>query len=380
MSEGKLRAWEEAGLVDAATAARIRQWEADHARPLALWAVIGIAALAIGLGVVSVVAANWEDIPGHVRLSIHFALMIGMAGFIAAKGWGLAGRQPWLQEASLFVLAMLGLTFLGHVGQVYQTTSPLWQPMALWLLLFVPLLVMEGLSWLSAALVMSALVFTVWSHVTDSDQGTPHSVTTIRSAFEIGLPVLVAGLAAMMRGRSRRVTFWRRMEQLALAYSVSGASLMAMLSAFEHWPDHSDAGQLLLGLTVLAAMAAATGFWVAKVQADAAGRATCGILLGCALVSFAFWTLSGSSAVAGLLFMALWAAIAGAAMYAGWRGVFQGAVAVIALRLIILSFELAGDLLSSGFGLIISGLLILAIAWAAMDVSKRFAPLKEDGA
>jgi len=77
---------------------------------------------------------------------------------------------------------------------------------------------------------------------------------------------------------------------------------------------------------------------------------------------------------AGLLFMALWAGIAAAALAAQWRGVFQLAVGVIALRLIILSFELAGDLLTSGFGLIASGLMILGIAWAAVRVSKRFAP------
>ena len=56
---------------------------------------------------------------------------------------------------------------------------------------------------------------------------------------------------------------------------------------------------------------------------------------------------------------------------------FQFAVAVIALRLIILSFELADDLLGSGLGLILAGLLTLAIAFAAVKVSKRFAPKDE---
>jgi len=80
-----------------------------------------------------------------------------------------------------------------------------------------------------------------------------------------------------------------------------------------------------------------------------------------------------------LLFMALWVGIAAAALTAHWRGVFQLAVAVIALRLIILSFELASDLLLSGAGLIMAGLLILGIAWAAVRVSRNFAP-KNEGA
>ena len=83
---------------------------------------------------------------------------------------------------------------------------------------------------------------------------------------------------------------------------------------------------------------------------------------------------------AALLFMALWAGIAAAALRAHWRGVFQLAVAVIALRLIVLSFELAGDLLGSGVGLILAGLMILGVAWLAVRVSKRFAPDAEGAA
>jgi hypothetical protein len=57
---------------------------------------------------------------------------------------------------------------------------------------------------------------------------------------------------------------------------------------------------------------------------------------------------------------------------------FQLAVAVVALRLIILSFELASDLLTSGFGLILAGLLILGVAWGALKVSRTFAPPRQD--
>jgi hypothetical protein len=47
---------------------------------------------------------------------------------------------------------------------------------------------------------------------------------------------------------------------------------------------------------------------------------------------------------------------------------------MIAFRLVLLSFELGGDLLTSGAGLIASGLLILGVAWLALKISKRFAP------
>ena len=129
MSERKLKAWQEAGLIDAPTADRIRIWEAQHERPLALWSIVGIAALAIALGLISVVAANWDAIPGTTRLAIHLALLAGMAALL----WWKRDAHPMVGETGIFLFAALGLTFFGHTGQVYQTSAPLWQPLAAWL-------------------------------------------------------------------------------------------------------------------------------------------------------------------------------------------------------------------------------------------------------
>ena len=94
-------------------------------------------------------------------------------------------------------------------------------------------------------------------------------------------------------------------------------------------------------------------------------------------VALLAYPLSGNQVIGALLFMALWTAVAACALRGGWRGVFQLAVALLALRLIVLSFELEDDLLSSGTGLIVSGLLILGIAWIAVRVARRYAPPKE---
>ena len=46
-------------------------------------------------------------------------------------------------------------------------------------------------------------------------------------------------------------------------------------------------------------------------------------------------------------------------------------------RSLELNRELAADLLTSGFGLILAGLMILGVAWVAVRVSRRFAPSAE---
>jgi uncharacterized membrane protein len=376
MIDRKLAAWGEAGLIDAETAAAIRAYEASHARPVALWAVIGIGALAIGLGVISVVAANWEDVPGTVRLAIHLAVMTGLGGWLVWRGKTLERAQPWALEAGLFVLGALGLAFFGHLGQIYQTSSPLWQPLATWLVLFAPVILLRGQSWLTALLLTGALVVACWDYagnkydIFGEGGGVPHAWI----AFITALPLALAPLAAWMRERSDRRPFWKRLEQLALIYAVGGASLTCIAAGIDEFDDEifSFAGQAIRGGVALAAAALIAGG-----RRRRSGEASAAILAAAGLTSIVAVPISGSDLMGGLLLMALWAGIAAAALHAGWRGVFQLAVAVIALRLIVLSFELASDLLTSGFGLILAGLLILGVAWIAVLVSRRFAPPRD---
>ena len=381
MSDAKLDAWREAGLIDAETAARIRAWEAEHTRPLGLWAAIGIAALAIGLGLMSLVAANWEAIPGGLRLAIHFALLLAGAALLWIKERDWTARQPVLQEAALFVFGVLGLTFLGHVGQVYQSIAPFWQLLLVWLALFGPLLLARGAGWMTAAMLMLALVVAAWNYA--FNVGSPERVlgdhgATIRIALATGAPALVGGLAAWLRraaeGASGREDFWQRLEQAASAYAIGGASLVAVACAFERWPGQSEAGLILTALAIYALIGAATAALVWISRRDAGGRAQAVVVLACGLTAPLAYLLSGSQLAAALLFMALWTVIAAAGLRSGGRGDFQAAVGLIAIRLIVLSFELAGDLLTTGAGLIASGVLVLAVAFGALRIARRFAP------
>lgn len=383
MSARKIAAWHDAGLIDAETRDRLLAYEAAHARPLALWAVFGIGALAIGLGLVSVIAANWEDIPGQLRLGVHLALI---AGALAALFWReerLAAKSPWAVEALVFVTAALGLTFFGHIGQVYQTSSPLWQPLGAWLVLFAPLLLLTGRSWPAALAVLGGSVWCAWEYATDMTgygaMRDPGLGMLVWLAFVTALPVAFAPLAAALRARSARPDFWRRLEQLALAYAVAAASFATAIAGFggfgeggltEEWASMATSG----------AVALVAGLGVILARPGISGQMSGAIIAGAGLVLPLAYAADNLTLPPALLFMALWIGIAAAALAAHWRGVFQLAVGVIALRLIILSFELAGDLLASGFGLILSGVMILAVAWGAVRVSKAFAPAREAAA
>jgi hypothetical protein len=383
MSARKIAQWHDAGLIDAATRDRLLAHEAAHARPLALWAVWGIGALAIGLGLVSVVAANWEDIPGLVRLAVHLALIAGLLGLVFMREDRLAAASPWAVEALVFITAALGLTFFGHLGQVYQTSSPLWQPLAVWLALFAPLLLLMGRSWPTALALIGGAVWCAWDYggaqFGFGQQSGPGTALLLWIAFVTALPVLFAPAAAAARARSTRPDFWRRLEQLALAYGVGGASLACVIASAggfgDDWMTSGIASMALRGSVGVLA-----GLGTALARPGMSGRMAGAIIAGAGLAVPLAYGADDLMLPAAVLFMMLWTGIAAAALAAHWRGVFQLAVGVIALRLIALSFELAGDLLTSGFGLIASGLMILGVAWVAVRVSKAFAPREAEAA
>ena len=393
MSLRKLEAWHDAGLIDSATAERIRAWETSRARPRALWALIGLGALSVGLGLLSVVAAHWEEIPGTARLTLHLALIATFAGAIVGlapvPGASVEGARvesngrrgshsDQLHEARLFVFGALTLTFFGHLGQVYQSGSPLWQPLALWMVLVTPLLLSEGRGWPVASLWMAGLVGTTCAHaatVVGDDRFWSGEVGGLATApVYWGLiatpPMLATALGAVMRDRSARPEFWRRIEQVALAVIILGASVSATLGG--DWGRSESQSLEIAGLHAAFLAIAAAIVWQAR--PDASGPATATVLVAAGASRLLPLWVPDHRLWFALCFMALWAAIAGAALNAGWRGIFQIAVAVLSLRLIVLSFELANDLLGSGLGLLFAGLATLGMAWVGVRFSQRYAP------
>jgi len=375
LSERKINIWLNAGVIDADTAQRIREYESGRARPLGLWALIGLGALAIGLGIVSLVAANWDDIPGMVRLAIHALLIIGLcaAVYLLQPRKGFLGL--YLKDILLFVLALLGLTFFGHLGQVYQTSSPLWQPLLIWLLLFSPLLLLTGRGWLISLLWMAGLLGTAVQFLDWYFQQTD-APRAVYVAVITSLPVLALIFSIFMRKTSGRPAFWKKIGQFSLTIFVAGVGFKLIVEPIG--PISADPGGFMSDIAVIQMLLwSGAALLIYVYNRTALGISIAAILTAAAIISFAGSVAQPSSPlVNAIIFMAFWAAVGWSAIYSGWRNVFQAVVAIIALRLIVLSFQLAHDLFSSGIGLILAGVVTITIAVIAYRVSTTLAPDK----
>lgn len=127
------------GVLDAATAERVRAHygeEPDARGSVPLFAVLGAAL--VGLGIVLLVAHNWEALSRGERVGLSLALLVGAQGL---AGYALLRRSssvPWTEGAALFLVLACGAT-LGLLDQTYQVPGSLRGFLTRWLLLVLPL-------------------------------------------------------------------------------------------------------------------------------------------------------------------------------------------------------------------------------------------------
>lgn len=126
-----LERWRVAGLLTAEQCERIRQFEATHGegQEHRLLRVLGIlAALFIGFGLISLIAANWDLIPAALKLFVYFVVLGGLGLSLSRLG-----RMPGFLAEALpisYLVAILG--GIGLIAQVYHLPNNGWSGLVMW--------------------------------------------------------------------------------------------------------------------------------------------------------------------------------------------------------------------------------------------------------
>lgn len=379
IAEHYARKWQAAGLIDAAAVQRILSWEVGRRRPVWLWAVAGMGSLAVALGVMAIVGANWEGIPDGLKLGVDLALnaLCAVAVFVSWRH----GRI-WPREVAALLLFSLVLSGIAVIGQVYQLQSDAWRALALWLALSTPFLALTALTRLTGILWALAAV-TTWFMAAD-----PVFRALVRlgvleqhrytwdSAFFVPLQAYLAACGLIVIAAVRNL--WppaRHQADQLLKLGIAGLIAACSLVAGFDWLARGDGAPLgPIALAGVATLAAGGAFWHGRTPAE---RRLGALILG---ASFLVWTaalLTGGlepraeEVVHALLFIVYWVVLGAMAARAGWRGLFGLAFTVIGLRLLVLYFEAIGGLTATGLGLLGGGLLCLLLAAVGWRLTQR---------
>ena len=379
IAEYYLKRWRDAGLIDDSVVARIGAWEARHRRPIWLWALSGMGALAIGLGVVAVVAANWEEIPAGAKLAGDL-LLTGLCAVFVFVAW--QRDRAWPREIGALLLFALVIGGIALIGQVYQLQSDPWQALVIWLVLSTPFLALVAFTRLVGALWLAAAVLTWFSAYEPLERLImPLASGSGAGHFSHLLFYLQACLMIVVAVVRRR---WPPAEdQGELLLKLALAGLVVAVSTTVAVIDSRLAGVVAPGeiwLGAVATLLAAAALWLGS---GALQRRPAIALLGASFVAWAAALLLARAwngeakamfeAIFGLLFIVYWSAIGWLAARGGQRVLFGLAFTVIGLRLLILYFEAIGGLTATGLGLIGGGVLCLALTWVGWRLTRRLA-------
>jgi uncharacterized membrane protein len=362
--ERKLARWREAGLLDEATAARIAAFEQQGHRPVLLYALGGLGALTLGTGIVSIVAANWEQIGRQTKLGIDlaFGAALAIALYSAASR-----REHWLTDVLAGVYYVFVLASIALVGQLYQLGSPQYQGLLTWSVATAPFMLLVrspllGAVWLSGLLATQGFGFVELLDSLDdfwSEEAVLNLAVSLVFASTAAWIVL-ARLPIFARERPLVSAVWTRMLWTTV---VAGALTLC----FAFYSDIED-DKLGWAVAVCGIVAGAMYALLPRLYADASARAHTGLrlLVAATWVLLAVATTTdryampaiGALAQVGILSISAWTVLA-----LGSVRTFNLLTALIALRVLIMYFEVFGSMLDTGLGMITGGLLTLLLAW-----------------
>lgn len=375
-----LTRWRAAGLIDDDALRRIASWELTQARPVWLWALAGLGAFAVGMGVLAVVAANWERIPGWLKIAVNLGLNAG-----AAAGVFIAWQRGWEKTREILALLLSGLVLSGIalISQVYQLHGDIWLALLVWMAICTPFVALVtrsrvlGVAWSLAAATTYVTALDTLAPVLDRLLG---GESVMLLAWVPGLLLLAVGVA---RGA------W--MECRGQGNAIAACGLLALLVAagipqLLVFNAREGAGVLV---AVVVTLLVAALLWQARGRDPAGATALMVIVLaglGTWLATMAIWNFAGSEGRtfwsrrsadglpylgATLVFIAFWAVVSWLALRAGRRGLFACAFGVIVVRVFIIYWEAFGGLLNTGLGLISGGVLCLGLAALGWHIARR---------
>ncbi len=358
--EKKLNEWVSLGFINNDQALQIQSYE--NSKPEGSWILSGLLILGviiIGIGIISLIAANWSTIPDTVKLGVDFALLITLA-FATVKSWEPqnSSEHPLRFESCLLLFLIHCLASIGLISQIYHTGGKLYQALMLWSIItffatlyarqiFVPFL------WTAAFLF--SFVFTCMESYTLSNfmQKNYKSIYVMTPLICTTLTLLSKKIVGEL-GPTRAFRYW----------SVIAGLISVMVSETLTTKNHGALNEWLnayVGTYALSAIVAA-GIWKNK-DYKQLQKIILLTLLGIFLIPSHLSLLNVTTPIVYAVFTILILGLLSVFLASQQeRRFFQIILIFIGIRFIVLYFQALGGLATTGFGLIFSGILILGMA------------------
>jgi len=161
--------WVREGIISSEQAERLIRFEqtSNKARwsRISLYGFVILGSCVMSIGIISLIAANWEDIPEAIKLSAAFLAL-------AVVGTGIYWAQDRDRKIAYDVLSAIfvlwSLATIGLIAQIFHTGGKLYQALLFWLIITAPLAYLGKRMFLSSLWTVG-LLFTFFAWILDDD-------------------------------------------------------------------------------------------------------------------------------------------------------------------------------------------------------------------
>ena len=364
----KLKEWVGAGVIEQITADKIQAYEDARKKGRFGNSLVNLSLFAILVGVLSIIASNWHDIPGSVKIGVHALLNLAV-GYIAIRS-DKRGNDLW-REGAAFTLFGLTFTLIILIGQVLQLTGNLAGAMLLWMLAISPFVWLMGRSYFVNVIWVLAVLVTIGATLFEYLKDAPDLLQFyVASSYAAYTPLILLALGASCLLDKVKPVLKNILQNIGFIWLVISASCGASVGFADsfQYTLHSF-GILAAGLAALGGHAFLHQFYKEdehkKIGALLAFGSFVMMFLPVVMPSYTPHVFSA------FIFVGYW-------IFIGWVGqkldmqrLVSLAVFVIAIRIFVAYVDLFGTLLTTGVRLIVSGLVMLGLIHVARKVNTR---------
>lgn len=364
----KLEAWLEADLITPAQQQKIIAFENNQVKPALMGILLSLSAFCIGVGLISLIAANWNAISDPVKMVVMFLLLAGTgaAMFTAYLQHKNTAGEVWLLVYALLILGAIGLT-----GQVFQLQAIGLRAYLFWSLLTLPLLVLTRkmilpIIWIPTFLfsMLDELSRMEWfsSLMHYLDNSFPYSaVITILIIYVMIYSLLKFLLTNRNPALVKAWNFWLVFNLVSQVFFMDFFSDALFGMYFGSYAPYTvyNWGTVAILIVTLASTA-----WF-NFRFNGKSCLATDIVATILLFALILGVLPEKEISHQLFGLFLTLSCLSWVMFYGWRRhkirLLNLASGLVALRIFIVYLQVFGTLMSTGLGMIISGLVLLAI-------------------
>ncbi|WP_078127957.1 DUF2157 domain-containing protein [Leptospira alexanderi] len=368
--EQKLKRWVEAGLIASEQSDAIRNFEETRKTPYLYYSFIILGVIVIGIGIIAIIAANWEEIHDFVKLGAGLATLL-----LAARLAFWKRENPNLLTVFIVLNSILILGMIGLVSQVYNLEGKYYEVAKLWCVLtFLFLIATDSKIFLHLWLIGFQIYITGWIFEQIRHDWGDYWNTYYYYSIVGFTGIWLAAEKFTLESRKATLFFW------VVLFLIVGTFFRGFFQDYDYYSPSENLGYfgytadfpwLMVGLRLF--VLAPLFYLLYNMEISSNQKKSLSLSLFLLFLLYfphPFRNVLAESIgshiwnyfvklLPSFLFILFWLGIASS--FRDHKKIFDLSLAIVGIRFLYFYFDLLGTLTYTGFGLIISGLLIIGL-------------------